>query len=136
TQTIASLITLQAAPFHQAVAELAKFECTFVVAEELSGYDSKPQIRNARRIIIAVLDTKIHHAANYECAQVLVEEHCSRKKFRQETRFSRLHISGKQFTFSNQVFDRKDKLVICVRTLFCQQPPTHFQVRKRRGIGD
>ena len=83
TQTIASLITLQAAPFHQVVAELAKFECTFVVAEALSGYDSEPQIRNARRVTIAVLETKIHHTANCECAQILVEEHCSRKKFRQ-----------------------------------------------------
>ena len=84
TQTIASLITLQAAFFHQVVAELAKFECTFVVAEALSSCDPKPQKRNARRITIAVLETKIHHAANYEFAEVLVEEHCSIKKFRQD----------------------------------------------------
>src|SRR5258708_27829255 len=84
TQTIASLITLQPAPFHQVEAELAKFECTFVVAEARSGYDPKPHIRKARRVTIAVLETKIHHAANYECAQVLVEEHCSRKKYPQD----------------------------------------------------
>src|SRR6266403_3349661 len=84
TQTVASLITFQAAPFHQVVAELAKFECTLVIAEARSGYDPKPHIRKARRVTIAVLATKIHHAANYECAQVLVEEHCSRKKYRQD----------------------------------------------------
>src|SRR5580693_5381360 len=47
TQTIASLIALQAVPLHQIVAELAKFECTLVVAEARSGYNPKPQISKA-----------------------------------------------------------------------------------------
>src|SRR5258708_11333220 len=75
TQTIASLITLQPAPFHQVEAELAKFECTFVFAEARSDYDPKPHILNARRVTIPVLDTMIHHPPTYVLAYVLVVEH-------------------------------------------------------------
>src|SRR6185295_2109166 len=84
THTSASFVTLQSRPLRQVVAELAKSSRISVPAETWCGYHPKPHEREAGRVGMAVLKTKIHDAVNNDCAQVVVGEHCRRNKFRQD----------------------------------------------------
>ena len=67
-----SPITMQTVLFDQRIPELAELETTLIIIEVGSSDHAKEHISKARSVAVAVLETEIHHPADYERKQITV----------------------------------------------------------------
>src|ERR1700722_5497362 len=70
----ASLESIQAAPLHQAAAELTEAERRLVVAKSEPQNHVQAGIREARASAVPMLQAEIHHAKEHEVEQIDVDE--------------------------------------------------------------
>ena len=59
-----SLEAFQATLFNQIIAELAESKCIPVVAEPMPRYEAKPNIVEARTVVVTVLDAETNRPAD------------------------------------------------------------------------
>ena len=70
---------MQTALFDQRIPEPAELETTLIIIEVGPGDHAKEHISEARSVAIAVLETEIHHSADYERKQTRVGKQGCRK---------------------------------------------------------
>src|SRR5258708_3099019 len=66
------LVTMQTALFDQRIPKPAELETSLVIIEVGSSDHAQEHISEARSVAVAVLETEIHHPADYERKQITV----------------------------------------------------------------
>ena len=71
-----SLEALQTTLFNQIIAELTESKCILVVAEPMPRYEAKPNIVDARTVVVAVLDAETNRPADDQGKKIRIRKQC------------------------------------------------------------